>query len=177
MRICELSNLRSEMEKDNPTQVAHDVVVKIEYTLSVDEEILDSSQDEGPLEYLHGYGNIVSGLERALKGCRVGDELQVSVSPEDGYGVFDPQANAHIPRIDLPADIPLEVGTEIVMEDEDGSVLQAVITWVGADEIKLDFNHPLAGANLNFDIKVVGLRSPTSEELEHGHVHSAEHDH
>jgi len=157
--------------------VEHDVVVKIEYMLTVDGEVLDSSEEEGPMEYLHGYGNIVEGLENALKGLKVGDEIKVTVPPEEGYGEYDPEANAHVPRMELPPEIPLEEGTEIVMEDDDGTVMQAVITWVGADEVKLDFNHPLAGYTLDFEVKIVGLRAPTEDELDHGHAHEEDHHH
>jgi FKBP-type peptidyl-prolyl cis-trans isomerase SlyD len=154
-----------------PISIADGVVAKIEYTLIVDSEVLDSSNDEGPLEYLHGHGNIVPGLEKVLVGKKVGDSLQVTVSPEEGYGEYDEEATAHVPREEIPADVPLEPGVELVMEDDDGEELSAVITWVGPDEVQLDFNHPLAGRTLEFEVKVVGLREATEEELEHGHAH------
>ena len=160
-----------------PTTIADGVVVKIEYTLIVDSEVLDSSNDEGPLEYLHGHDNIVPGLEKALAGKKVGDSMQVTVSPEEGYGEYDEEATAHVPREEIPADVPLEPGVEIIMEDDDGDELSAVIVWVGADEVKLDFNHPLAGRELEFEVKVVGLREATAEELEHGHAHMEGHTH
>ena len=155
----------------NPTTIADDVVVEIEYTLTVEGEVLDSSEEEGPLAYLHGHDNIVPGLEKALAGKKVGDSVTVTVSAEEGYGEYDEEATAYVPRAEIPADVPIEEGVEIVMEDEEGDVLAAVITWVGADEVKLDFNHPLAGRALDFDVKVVGLRAATEEELDHGHAH------
>ena len=162
---------------NTPTQVADDVIVKIEYSLAIDGEILDSSAEEGPLEYLQGHDNLVPGLEKALTGMEIGDELKVTVEPDEGYGVYDDEAVSHIPRLEMPSDIPLEVGTELVMEDDDGSYISAVITWVGADEVKLDFNHPLAGRSLDFEIKIIGLREASAEELEHGHVHASGHHH
>ncbi len=165
------------MAEKKPGVVARNVVVKIEYTLTVDGEVVDTSEEEGPLEYLHGHGNIVDGLENALEGKKIGDRLQVSVPPAEGYGEYDDEAQAHVPRLELPADIPAEEGTELVIEDEDGDFLQAVITWVGADEVRLDFNHPLAGYALDFDVEVVGLRAATSEELDHGHAHMEGHEH
>jgi FKBP-type peptidyl-prolyl cis-trans isomerase SlyD len=161
----------------NPTAVADDVVVEIEYTLTVEGEILDSSEAEGPLAYLHGHDNIVPGLEKELSGKKVGESVSVTVSPEEGYGRYDEEAAAHVPREEIPADVPIEEGVEIIMEDEDGSVMAAMITWVGADEVKLDFNHPLAGRELGFEVKVVGLREPTEEEMEHGHAHMDGHEH
>ncbi len=160
-----------------PEVVNGDVVVKIEYTLTVDGELLDSSEEEGPLEYLHGYDNIVPGLEKALAGKSIGDTVKVTVKPEEGYGEYDDGATAFVPRLEMPDEIPLEAGTEIVMEDDEGDYVTAIITWVGADEVKLDFNHPLAGYTLDFDVKVIGLREATEEELDHGHVHAEGHEH
>ena len=161
----------------NPTQVSDDVVVQIEYKLTVDGEVLDSSEEEGPLEYLHGYDNIVPGLEEALEGKKIGDSLHVTVKPDDGYGEYDEEAVSLVPRKEIPQDIPLKEGTEIMMEDEDGDHVSAVITWIGPDKVKLDFNHPLAGYTLDFDVKVIGLRAATEEELDHGHVHMEGHEH
>lgn len=160
-----------------PTVVADDVVVEIEYTLTVDGEIVDSSEEEGPLEYLHGYENIVPGLEKALAGKKVGDSVKVTVKPEEGYGEYDDEAVAFVPRMEIPSEIPLEEGTEIVMEDEDEDYITAVIAWIGADEVKLDFNHPLAGYTLEFDVKIVGMREAAPEEIDHGHVHAEGHHH
>jgi FKBP-type peptidyl-prolyl cis-trans isomerase SlyD len=160
-----------------PTIIADNVVVKIEYTLTVDGEVVDSSAEEGPLEYLHGHQNIVEGLEKALTGKKVGEAVAVVVPPEQGYGAYDDDATAFVDRLEMPADVPLEEGVEIVMEDEDGDYMTAYIAWVGADEVKLDFNHPLAGETLHFDVKITGLRQPTAEELDHGHVHDHKHGH
>lgn len=170
------TNLRNIMTK-KPTLVADDVVVEIEYTLTVDGEVLDSSKEDGPLEYLHGYDNIVPGLEKALTGKTVGDNVKVTIKPEDGYGEHDKEAIVFVPRMEIPAEIPLEEGTEIVMEDDDGDYVTAVIAWIGPDEVKLDFNHPLAGFTLHFDVEVIGLREATEEELDHGHVHADGHHH
>jgi FKBP-type peptidyl-prolyl cis-trans isomerase SlyD len=158
-----------------PTIIADNVVVKIEYTLTVDGEVVDSSAEEGPLEYLHGHQNIVEGLEKALTGKKVGEAVTVVVPPEQGYGAYDDDATAFVDRLEMPAGVPLEEGVEIVMEDEDGDYMTAYIAWVGADEVELDFNHPLAGETLNFEVEVIGLRQPTEEELDHGHVHDHKH--
>ncbi len=165
------------MKEDAPAQISENVVVKIEYMLRVNDEVLDSSEQEGPLEYLHGHGNIVAGLEAALTGKMIGDRLRVTVSPEQGYGAYDEQAVAFVPRIEIPGEIPLVAGTELVFEDDEGNFLEATINWIGADEVKLDFNHPLAGETLDFDIRVVGLRKATEQELEHGHAHPEGADH
>jgi FKBP-type peptidyl-prolyl cis-trans isomerase SlyD len=164
-------------EEKAPTTVKDGVVVSIDYELTVDGEILDASEESEPLEYLHGYSNIVPGLEDKLTGLSIGDTIKVTVSPDDGYGEYDEEAVARVPRIEFPAEIPLEVGVEIAVREEDGSLMSATIAWVGADEVELDFNHELAGKTLHFDVKILGLRLPTDEELEHGHAHGAGHDH
>jgi FKBP-type peptidyl-prolyl cis-trans isomerase SlyD len=157
------------------TVVQDGQVVSIEYTLQVGDQVLDTSAEEGPLEFLQGSGNIVPGLEREMYGMKIGESKQVVVSPKEGYGEFDDGAFMDVPRADFPAEIPLEHGIELHVTDEDGKNTMAYIDTVGDQSVRLDFNHPLAGAELRFDVKVVGLRAATSEELEHGHAHSHEH--
>jgi FKBP-type peptidyl-prolyl cis-trans isomerase SlyD len=159
------------------TVVQDGQVVSIEYTLQVGDQVLDTSAEEGPLEFLQGSGNIVPGLEREMYGMKIGESKQVVVSPKDGYGEFDGEAFMDVPRADFPAEIPLEHGIELHVTDEDGKNTMAYVDTVGDQAVRLDFNHPLAGAELHFDVKVVGLRAATPEELEHGHAHSHEHHH
>lgn len=163
-------------DKNNPTEVADDIVVSMDYILTVNGEVLDSSEDSDPLEFLQGHQNIVPGLERELYGMKVGDSKKVTVEPEDGYGTVDKDAFLEIARDEFPEDIPLEVGVELDLRDEDGEVMSATISDVQGDMIQLDLNHPLAGETLEFDITITALRPPTDEELEHGHVHGHGHD-
>lgn len=162
-------------EKTNPTIVADDVVVSMDYKLTVNGEVLDSSDGTDPLEFLQGHQNIVPGLERELYGMKIGDSKQVTVAPEDGYGPVDKDAFLEISRDEFPEDIPLEVGIELDLRDEDGDVMSATISNVQGDLVELDLNHPLAGETLQFDVKISGLRLPTKEELAHGHVHGHDH--
>ena len=161
-------------EHNEPTLVADDVVVTMDYTLTVDGEIVDSSKEEGPIQFLQGHGNIIPGLEAHLGGMTVGDSLQVSVAAKDAYGEFDPEQIVDIPLEEFPEEICVEPGVELEMKDQDGDTLFARIVSVGKSRAKLDFNHPLAGKELTFDVTIVDLRPPTSEELEHGHVHDSE---
>jgi len=163
-------------ENTNPTVVADDVVVSMEYTLTVNGEVLDSSEETDPLEFLQGHQNIVPGLERELYGMKIGDSKKVTVSPEDAYGTIDKDAFLEISRDEFPEDIPLEVGVELDLRDDEDEVMSATISEVEGDMVQLDLNHPLAGETLQFDIKITGLRIPTEEELEHGHVHGHDHD-
>lgn len=162
------------MTKDT---VQDGVVVSMEYTLTVDGEVLDTSDGVGPLQFLAGYDNIVPGLEREMIGMKIGDMKKVVVSPAEGYGEFEADAFMEVPRSDFPADMELEEGLELSVTDEDGASRYARVDKISDETIQLDFNHPLAGVELHFDVKVTALREPTEEELDHGHVHEEGHHH
>ncbi|MCQ3938492.1 MAG: peptidylprolyl isomerase [Chloroflexi bacterium] len=162
------------MTKDT---VQDGVVVSMDYKLTVDGQLLDSSDEAGPLQFLAGYGNIIPGLEREMMGMKIGDSKEVTVQPEDGYGEFDEEAFMEVPRSEFPKDMQLEEGLELHVTDQDGNHQAAFVAEFDDKSVKLDFNHPLAGAVLNFYVKVVALREPTPEELDHGHVHEGGHHH
>lgn len=159
----------------NKDTVQDGLVVSMEYTLTVDGEILDSSRDAGPLQFLTGHNNIIPGLEREMMGMRVGESKNVVVLPADGYGEYDEDAFMEAPRSEFPKDMEIELGMELGIADEDGNHQMAFIESFDDDTVRLDFNHPLAGAELHFNVKVVGLREPTQKELEHGHAHEEGH--
>ncbi len=156
-----------------PQKVADDVVVTLDYELRLDSgEIIDSSVDVEGLSYLHGHGEILPALEEALTGMEVGEEKGVTLTPEQGYGQPDPEAKIVIPATSFPPDMPLDLGMELTLEDQmTGQLVQAYVTEIRPDGVVLDLNHPLAGENLNFYIKILGLREATAEELAHGHAH------
>ncbi|WP_064015997.1 FKBP-type peptidyl-prolyl cis-trans isomerase [Deinococcus puniceus] len=156
--------------------IAQDKVVELEYTLTINGEIRDRSEPGEPLTYLHGHSNIIPGLEQAIEGRSAGDTLQVTVQPEDGYGPRDEDNTDELDRADFEDDI--EVGMTYYAQAEDGSVLPFTVLSIDGDSVKVDFNPPLAGQVLNFDVTVLSVRDATTEELEHGHAHTAGmHDH
>lgn len=157
--------------------VQKDVVVAMEYTLQVDGEEIDSSKGQDPLQFLVGHGNIISGLEREMIGMKVGESKDVVIQPADGYGEYDEEAYMEVPRSEFPQDMPVEEGLELSVRDDEGQSRYARVDGVEGDTVTLNFNHPLAGDELHFNVKVVQLREPTSEELEHGHVHQGGHHH
>ena len=161
----------------NNDTVQDGAVVSMEYTLHVDGELLDSSDGQGPLQFLVGYGNVISGLESEMMGMKIGDSKDVIVQPADGYGEFDDQAFMQVQRKDFPKDMPLDVDAELTVRDDEGHARYARVDNVEGDMVTLNFNHPLAGDELHFHVKVVALREPTDEELEHGHVHEGGHHH
>lgn len=153
------------------------VVVSMEYTLHVDGELLDSSDGQGPLHFLAGYGNIIAGLENEMRGMKIGDSKDVIVQPGDGYGEFDENAFMNVPRGEFPKDMELEVGAELTVRDNADNARMAYVDSIEGETVTLNFNHPLAGDELHFHVKVVALREPNDEELSHGHVHEAGHHH
>ncbi|MBT3389704.1 MAG: peptidylprolyl isomerase [Chloroflexi bacterium] len=162
----------------NQQQMVQDnLVVSMEYTLSVDGEIVASADSNDPIQFIQGMGNIIPGLEREINGMTIGESKNITLTPEDGYGEYDDEAFAEVPRDEIPDNVPLEIGTAIEMEDEEGNYLEAVIDEIADDYVVLDFNHPLAGQELHFAIKVIALRDATEEELEHQHVHFEGHEH
>ncbi|MCZ2128448.1 MAG: peptidylprolyl isomerase [Anaerolineales bacterium] len=159
--------------------MAHDtvkdgLVVSMEYKLTVDGQLLDSSDEAGPLQFLAGYGNIVPGLENEMIGMKIGESKTVVVQPADGYGEYEEDAFMDVARADFPSDVEMEDGIELVVTDEEGNQHIAYVGSFDDENIRLDFNHPLAGATLEFSVKVVALREPTEEELDHGHVHEGD---
>lgn len=152
--------------------IAQDLVAAIDYTLTNDAgKVLDSSDGGQPLYYLHGRGQIVPGLERALLGRKTGDSFQVRLTPDEGYGVRDPERVMKVPKSALPDDLEIEVGAVLSGETKNGEVIPLWIVQVDATEVTLDGNHPLAGEALNFAVTVREVRKATAEELAHGHVH------
>ena len=153
--------------------VADDVVVSLDYTLTVEGKLVDASEENEPIEFIQGYQNIVPGLEKELYSLSIGDSKEITVSPKDGYGDVDPEAVMDVPRSEFPKDTDLESGLELALQQPDGQVMHAIVSSITDDSVKLDFNHPLAGKELVFRITVVGLRAASDEEIAHGHVHGA----
>lgn len=146
-------------------------VVRMHYTLTDDEgTVLDSSSGRKPLAYLHGHGNIIPGLERALEGVEAGHKARVSVAPRDGYGDRDPEAIFMAAKDQFPPDMKLKPGMEVHADSPEGPVTFTVIE-VKDEGAVLDGNHPLAGRTLHFDVEIVDVRGATQEEIAHGHVH------
>jgi len=155
-----------------PTEVADNVVVQLEYTLTLEDgEVADSSVGSAPLEYLHGAGEIVEGLESRLTGMKVGDTGRVVIPPEEAYGPYDPEATEEVDRGLFPQDMTLEEGMGLQLTSDDGTPHVAFVAEVSDDVVVLDFNHPLAGETLTFDVKIINLREASEEELAHGHAH------
>jgi FKBP-type peptidyl-prolyl cis-trans isomerase SlyD len=160
------------VEEKEVQQVQDDVVVSIDYTLRLDDgEVVDSSDGREPLEFLQGRGQIITGLEQELYGMGIGDEKEVTVSPDEGYGEYDEERVQSVPRETFPDDMELEEGLSVRMRDANsGQVFDAFVEKLQDENVVLDFNHPLAGETLFFDVKIAGLRQASNEELAQGQV-------
>lgn len=148
-------------------QISKHKVAAIHYTLSDnDGNVLDSSQGGDPLHYLHGEGNLIPGMEEGLEGKAKGDKLQLKISPEKGYGLRDDSLVQKVSRKAF-GDQNVEPGMQF--QTNQGEVI--TVTEVGAEQVTVDGNHPLAGVMLNFAVEVMEVREATSDEIAHGHVH------
>lgn len=145
-------------------------VAAIHYTLTDDDgQVIDKSAPQSPLRYLHGAGNIVPGLEKALDGKQAGDSLRAEVPPEQGYGPRHDGLVQQVPRSAFPADARIEPGIKFEARTERGPLV-VTVTEVGDEAVTVDGNHPLAGKKLHFDVEVAEVRDATEQEKQQGHV-------
>ncbi|HOU38592.1 MAG TPA: peptidylprolyl isomerase [Treponemataceae bacterium] len=154
--------------------VTKDSVVGIEYTLTDDKkQTLDSSAGAGPLEYLHGHNNIIPGLEKELDGKSVGDEFTATIAPADAYGERMDNLVVEVSRSQFPDDVEVTAGMQFEAGDANGSRI-VTVTTVNGDSVTVDANHPLAGENLHFAVKVVSIREATEDEKKNGFMDSGD---
>ncbi len=154
---------------------AQNTVVHISYVLKDTKgEILDQAEAGDNFHYLHGHENIVPGLEKAISGKSIGDKLEVSLTPDEGYGDYDPARVRTIPKSEFPARMRNPKPGTMLQIEEDGHWRVWRVEKVEADTITLDGNHELAGQDLHFSVEILGIRLASPEELEHGHAHGPE---
>ena len=150
-------------------------VVSFHYRLKdANGNLLEESYGGEPTAYLHGNQNILPAMEAELEGKQAGDKFEISLSPDQAYGEYSPDAVQRVPlkRILGKANkgAKLKVG-QILSVDTDKGPRQVRVVKVGKFNVDLDTNHPLAGVNLNFDVEIVEVRDATEEEVAHGHAH------
>ena len=145
--------------------------MSVHYTLRDEQgRVIDTSSGRAPLTYLHGKGNIIPGLERALAGKAAGDKLDVSVAPEQGYGVRDERLVQIVARTKFAEVQDLSPGMQVRVSGPQGARVVTVVR-VDRDFVTVDGNHPLAGRTLHFTVEVAEVRKATHEEITHGHAH------
>ena len=155
-------------------KVAKDTVVSLAYQVRTEDGVLvDEATTAAPLDYLHGRGALIAGLEKALEGRSASEAFDVFIPANEAYGTYDDNLVQRVPREVFVGVDELEAGMRFLADTDQGPV-PVEITEVGDDYVVVDGNHMLAGQNLNFHVEIVALREPTEEELEHGHVHAAQ---
>lgn len=155
------------------------MVVTVNYHLTKKEtgETIEETSAEKPFVFLHGTGGLLEDFENNLSNKKVGDTFDFAIEHKRGYGERNEQYLAEIPltafygedgKLDTENVV---VGATLPMVDKEGEPLYGLVLEIGAETIKMDFNHPLAGIDLHFKGEVLEVREATKEELEHGHVH------
>jgi FKBP-type peptidyl-prolyl cis-trans isomerase SlyD len=152
-------------------KIENNKVVGIEYTLKdKDGVVIDTNAGSGePLTFIQGLGTIVPGLERAMNGKTLGESFDVEIKAVDGYGEYDPERSRRVPR-SVVGDMKVEVGMMLQATGPEGASV-VTVSEVTDEDIVIDGNHPMAGKDLFFSIKVAEIRDATEEELSHGHAH------
>ena len=148
-------------------------VVTFNYTLKDDEgTVLDSTVNKDPLTFISGTSQILPKLEDALGEMLIGGKKIVKIGAGEAYGEYDEKAVQNIKKEQFPADAKVEVGVRYVANSPEGGQMPFVIKEVKEKDAAVDFNHPLAGKDLEFDVELIDIRDATAEEIQHGHVHS-----
>jgi FKBP-type peptidyl-prolyl cis-trans isomerase SlyD len=153
--------------------IQNNSAVSFHYKLTGDDGIsIDSSEGKEPLDYLHGAGNIIPGLEKALEGKTIGDSLTVAVTAAEGYGEVQKELIQEVPKEAFQGIDTIEVGMQFEAQTGQGGTVPVTVIDVTDDLVTVDGNHPLAGKNLNFDVTIEDVREATEEEIAKGHVHT-----
>lgn len=135
--------------------------VKMHYVLRLDDgTVAEDSHTHGPVEFDMGDGSLIPGLERALFGLKTGDRQTLRISPREGYGARNPEHVHTMPRSAFPTDFPVEPGLVIGFDLPDGEHAPGTILSVEGDQVRVDFNHPLAGREIVFDVEVLDVETP-----------------
>ncbi len=154
-------------------KIESECVVSIQFKLTGDDgAVLDASEAEEPLVYLHGSNNLIPGLENVLTGKSEGDQLEVTIQPEDGYGSNDPELVQTVPVSAFGEIEDIQPGMQFQAQNSEGQDQIITIQEIDGDEVVVDGNHPLAGQRLHFDVTVESVRKATLEEISHGHAHA-----
>jgi len=159
------SNIYAQAGKGDEV-IKNGSMVSLEYTLSDEKgKVIESNKDKEPMSYTQGQGQIIPGLERELMGMKAGGTKNVRVKPEDAYGPVDPKAYREIPRDNVPAEA-LKVGATLVGRNPQGQSFPVRVHEIKEKTVVMDFNHPLAGKTLSFDVKVLDIKAQETKTSE-----------
>lgn len=154
-------------------KITKDKVVSVHYTLTVDGQVADKTTPEKPLDFIFGKGMLLPKFESNLEGKTVGDKVEFTLTPEDGYGVSEPEAIVELPKKIFENDGVVRedilfVGNMIPMMNDRGQIMHGKVVGIKPDIVVMDFNHPMAGKTLNFSVEVAEVREATEKELTEG---------
>ena len=158
------------------TTVKKGRVVSLDFVLKDENgEMLDQSEPGQPLEYLHGYNDVIPGLEKALEGRKTGEKLKVVIPPADAYGEYEVSLVDEVSRDQFPGIENIQPGMQFQTTMDDGAPMIINVTAVDENTVVVDGNHPLAGVTLVFEVEIAAIRDAGDEEIAHGHVHHGGH--
>jgi FKBP-type peptidyl-prolyl cis-trans isomerase SlyD len=154
-------------------KITKDKVVSVHYTLTVDGQVADKTTPEKPLDFIFGKGMLLPKFESNLEGKTVGDKVEFTLTPEEGYGVSEPEAIVELPKKIFESDGVVRedilfVGNMIPMMNDRGQIMHGKVVEIKPDIVVMDFNHPMAGKTLNFSVEVSEVREATEKELTEG---------
>jgi FKBP-type peptidyl-prolyl cis-trans isomerase SlyD len=155
-------------------KIAKDTVASFEYELKVDGQVYESNKGGETAHYLHGYNQLIPGLESALENRTAGESFSVEVAKADAYGERREDLVITIPRDQLQLQEELKIGMEFAAHDDKGEHHFFSVVGIEGDQVTLDGNHPLVGKDLEFSVDIKDVREASAEELQHGHVHAGE---
>lgn len=153
--------------------IGQNKVVTMNYTLKdSDGNVIQTTDRKEPFQFLSGNKQILPNLEKEIDGMIIGSKKFVKIAAQEAYGEYNEQAVQQIDKKNFPGDVNLQVGMEFVANSPEGQQMPFVVKDIKEEEVTIDFNHPLAGKDLEFDVELVDIRDATVEELQHGHAHS-----
>ena len=154
--------LAETQEAASPITISDGKTISLEYTLTLeDKKVLDTNVGGDPLNFKQGSHQIIPGLESALEGMKVGESKQVTVAPEQGYGPINPKAVQEVPIEKIPEEAR-KIGAQLQGRDAQGRTVNSRVTEVKEQVVVLDFNHPLAGKTLLFDVKILDIQAAST---------------
>lgn len=151
-------------------KVEKNKMVAVDYKLTVDGQIADQSRPGQPLEFICGTGMLLPKFEAAIEGKEPGEKVAFTLEPKDGYGEIIAEAIVDLPKTIFMVDGKLAedilfVGSQVPMSDAQGNRMLGTIREIADETVKMDFNHPMAGKTLDFEVEVVSVRDVTPEDL------------
>jgi FKBP-type peptidyl-prolyl cis-trans isomerase SlyD len=154
---------------ENKLKIQDHMVVKLKYVLSADGNRLGNCEPD-PVVYLHGHNQIIPGFEKRVSGLSVGESITFEVEPDEGYGYREEEAKIDMPKADYPQGLPMVLGAELQMVNDDGDEIPGWLTEISDNQLTIDFNHPLANKTLHFEVEILDIREGTPEEIQNHDV-------